>query len=547
MGGKLVLLDCEDKEELKDLVEMASEWLGQWFEEIQLWSPNKIAHERFVWIRCQGAPLNVWGSDFFEKMGCSWGKFICLDDNTSKKKRFDIARMLISTPIMDTISVRRQIQINGSIYNLRFSEEEFTNSFFSLKQDFIPTFLSDSEENESWSIESSKNDHGFQDVDGEWQSGDEPKGAEGGEEDVVRRTGETNDGENRAWVTGTAKMGGNAAADAGSKNEEGRLLGLVEHNNSKSYGGVLKKRVGSFCGPNSEDSVPIALAQETMEGVSSISMGRKVISGNKIECSGQRNGEKRGSSGSCSGSDEGSVGDGGQRRAAGTQKRRKMRLRSCKFVYLQEASVQRKQCRNKRQGRRSKQPTGGQILPDFIASPNGEIVGESVGDSGIQNCNRSIKRKMQRKLAKEIWELAKHLGATVECDEEVICRIDEMEKRDSQAKADMEKKEAGGAKKLCRRVWGTEDFDWIAKPSKGLSGGLLGDFNAVRSSGERAGCNGISREMKDFDSFIIESGLVDLPMVGRKYTWYNANGQHMSWIDRFLVSEEWLVRWCDVT
>ncbi|GKV27604.1 hypothetical protein SLEP1_g36760 [Rubroshorea leprosula] len=73
MGGKLVLRDCEDKEELKDLVEMASEWLGQWFEEVQPWSPNKIAQERFVWIRCQGAPLNVWGSDFFEKMGRSWG------------------------------------------------------------------------------------------------------------------------------------------------------------------------------------------------------------------------------------------------------------------------------------------------------------------------------------------------------------------------------------------------------------------------------------------------------------------------------------------
>ncbi|GKV27606.1 hypothetical protein SLEP1_g36762 [Rubroshorea leprosula] len=169
-------------------------------------------------------------------------------------------------------------------------------------------------------------------------------------------------------------------------------------------------------------------------------------------------------------------------------------------------------------------------------------------------------------------------------------------------------------RKLCRMVWGKEDFDWIAKPSRGLSGGLLciwnkkifkmeevlegnhfigafglwgeegvpvyiiniyspcelsgkralweelqilisnrkgnwvlgGDFNAVRSSGERAGSNGLSREMKDFDSFIIGAGLVDLPMAGRKYTWYNANGQHMSRIDRFLVSEDWLLRWYDV-
>ncbi|GKV25194.1 hypothetical protein SLEP1_g34664 [Rubroshorea leprosula] len=154
MGGKMVLLDCEDKEELKDLVEMASDWLSQWFEDVCPWTPEAIANERFVWIKCQGAPLNVWGPKFFENMACSWGKFICLDDTTSKRMRFDIARFLISTPIKNTISVLRQIKINGIIYNVKFSEEEFTNSFFSLKQDFLLSFQSDSEEHEVWSTES---------------------------------------------------------------------------------------------------------------------------------------------------------------------------------------------------------------------------------------------------------------------------------------------------------------------------------------------------------------------------------------------------------
>ncbi|GKV50907.1 hypothetical protein SLEP1_g57586 [Rubroshorea leprosula] len=160
MGGKMVLLDCEEKEELKDLVEMASDWLSQWFEDVRPWTPESVAKERFVWIRCQGAPLNVWGLDFFANMACSWGKFIYLDDNTSKKMRFDIARFLISTPISNTISVRRQIQINRRIYNLKFTEEEFTNSFFSLKHDFFPAYQSDSEENEGWTTESEREKHG---------------------------------------------------------------------------------------------------------------------------------------------------------------------------------------------------------------------------------------------------------------------------------------------------------------------------------------------------------------------------------------------------
>ncbi|GKV32831.1 hypothetical protein SLEP1_g41401 [Rubroshorea leprosula] len=55
MGGKMVLLDSDDKEELKDLVEMASEWLTQWFEGVKPWTLDMVATERYAWIRCQGS------------------------------------------------------------------------------------------------------------------------------------------------------------------------------------------------------------------------------------------------------------------------------------------------------------------------------------------------------------------------------------------------------------------------------------------------------------------------------------------------------------
>ncbi|GKU90553.1 hypothetical protein SLEP1_g4536 [Rubroshorea leprosula] len=166
IGGNMVLLDCDEKEELKDLVEMAANWLGQWFKEVKPWTPELVVQERFVWIKCHGAPLDAWTSDFFEKMGCTWGKFICLDDRTSNKRIFDVAKLLISTHIMDSISVTRQIKINGVIYNVKFKEEEFTNNFFSLKQDFLPSFHSGSEENESWSWDTDKDsmENGFRKI-----------------------------------------------------------------------------------------------------------------------------------------------------------------------------------------------------------------------------------------------------------------------------------------------------------------------------------------------------------------------------------------------
>jgi len=52
-----------------------------------------------------------------------------------------------------------------------------------------------------------------------------------------------------------------------------------------------------------------------------------------------------------------------------------------------------------------------------------------------------------------------------------------------------------------------------------------------------------SREINMFNAFIEKSKLVDISMVGRKFTWYKLNGLVKSRIDRVLVSKEWLEVW----
>ncbi|MCI23579.1 cysteine-rich receptor-like protein kinase, partial [Trifolium medium] len=42
-----------------------------------------------------------------------------------------------------------------------------------------------------------------------------------------------------------------------------------------------------------------------------------------------------------------------------------------------------------------------------------------------------------------------------------------------------------------------------------------------------------------FNQFIDESVLIDLPLSGRKFTWYKGDELSMSRLDRFLLSEEW--------
>lgn len=49
--------------------------------------------------------------------------------------------------------------------------------------------------------------------------------------------------------------------------------------------------------------------------------------------------------------------------------------------------------------------------------------------------------------------------------------------------------------------------------------------------------------MRCVEDLISEAELFDLPLAGRKYTWYRGDGLAMSRLDRFLVSEEWLSTW----
>lgn len=48
-----------------------------------------------------------------------------------------------------------------------------------------------------------------------------------------------------------------------------------------------------------------------------------------------------------------------------------------------------------------------------------------------------------------------------------------------------------------------------------------GDFNEIKDVNERVGCLRIERGMRDFINFSNNMELIDLPMLGRKFTWTN--------------------------
>ena len=75
---------------------------------------------------------------------------------------------------------------------------------------------------------------------------------------------------------------------------------------------------------------------------------------------------------------------------------------------------------------------------------------------------------------------------------------------------------------------------------------ILGDFNNIRSRGERMGSS--QRELVDgsiveFNKWIEELEVEEVPWVGKKFTWFRPNGTAKSKLDRVLVSPEWLSKW----
>ena len=74
---------------------------------------------------------------------------------------------------------------------------------------------------------------------------------------------------------------------------------------------------------------------------------------------------------------------------------------------------------------------------------------------------------------------------------------------------------------------------------------ILGDFNTVRSADERKNTVFNEAMAMDFNAFIDETGLVEYPLIGRKFTFLagKGNGEKQSKIDRVLVCGDTFNKW----
>ncbi|KAK8662064.1 hypothetical protein V6N13_091652 [Hibiscus sabdariffa] len=94
-----------------------------------------------------------------------------------------------------------------------------------------------------------------------------------------------------------------------------------------------------------------------------------------------------------------------------------------------------------------------------------------------------------------------------------------------------------------------ELFDELRRLTFGLNCPILmgGDFNVVRYGDEKIGMSLCKGAIYEFSSFINELTLLDLPLIGGRFTWSNFREvPAFSRLDRFLISPEFLGLWKDL-
>ncbi|XP_071694379.1 uncharacterized protein [Rutidosis leptorrhynchoides] len=75
---------------------------------------------------------------------------------------------------------------------------------------------------------------------------------------------------------------------------------------------------------------------------------------------------------------------------------------------------------------------------------------------------------------------------------------------------------------------------------------LCGDFNEVRESSDRLNCVFHHRRAARFNEFIIKNNLIEIPIIGRKFTRISVDGAKFSKLDRFFVSDKFINLWKDL-
>ncbi|CAJ2635642.1 unnamed protein product [Trifolium pratense] len=524
--------------------------------------------ERTVWLRIYGVPSHAWNVVFFAQLVKPWGSFINEEEGTLKKSTMDVARLMIRTSCQEIIDEFIDVKFNGDVYHLRVLEDSYGPMRIMIPQ-------KNGNEGRDSSVESEED--GEEEVRGMWTEGDmEDRESEMGEllalksasnANIVQvnisgpNLGSNNDKaegkESSKCVDGVRSKEDNRLVDGGILlgHEDG--AGGTQHTSNTNLsitGGVVR---------NETQSAEVSCLQ-----LSLVSEGGGEGHGTRgVYNDGLRNVYIKLTKAGAIGNQD-AQGKGMTRIHPTPAKVRKHQhtiqnlnlkipnpdlslssfranpiedeVSSCRSVFEFNGVTRNPPS----QHRSSRKPTSS-------LSSVGEILCcSSLSSSNFHNCNRRFMEKYDQESAQKLWQGATELGVVgEEVEDTYVEKILNNEKRDEAARRLREQHNTknrllyivniyspcslAGKRKLWKDLLEFKSNnaigDWV----------LEGDFNAISKSGERRGNSGSRSlsERSEFSLFMEATEVIDIPVLGKKFTWFNSDGSAMSRLDRFLLSE----------
>ncbi|GMI65150.1 hypothetical protein HRI_000184300 [Hibiscus trionum] len=123
--GLLAIIRCNNSETLTRCWERRADLIGSWFVELEMLEGYEGKREVKTWVTLKDVPLQVWDAEFFRAVASRWGEFICLDNDTLERSRFDIARILLSVRRTSDIPDKVVIFVNGTKQIIKIGLEDF--------------------------------------------------------------------------------------------------------------------------------------------------------------------------------------------------------------------------------------------------------------------------------------------------------------------------------------------------------------------------------------------------------------------------------------
>ncbi|GKV34792.1 hypothetical protein SLEP1_g43134 [Rubroshorea leprosula] len=577
LGGRSVLLLERVKGYLGKYMEQNKELCDAWFESIQPWAVASPQRSRLVWVRISGIPLKAWCERCITLIGGTVGEVVMVHDDTKKKSFLCEGRVLVLCTDATKIAKLVQLKIEGQIHEVWVSEEEWRSD--------PDWWLSDGDRRSSSGASSEDSVSQIGEEDQEINIA-EISAEEEDSIDSEQFQMEGNLNSNSREITAQEEYGMNGGIEQGM-DDRGIVdsIGLVKDNELIADNGPGVNFTGMVENCKSLGPKVIVLEEATRD------KDRKEVMGKRMrklaDCDPQEGRETR---------EEQAIWV--TRRLKQRQARRmkaqqqpeeasrsQQELRSDSLsdgciahrnrVIHQELNLQEVR-RMIRAGRRlgmqfqgNEEEVGWKwvLLAMKFISFNVRGLGGTVKRRELGNLVRAEKpdflfvqetklQEIDEGLCQRLWyldEFGWSMKSSIGASGGLLCvwnmsifvKLEEFV-----GDGFLGIKGVWGVNKepcLFVNVYGPTDrrrkaalWDELRQriTEEGGRWLLAGDFNAVRCLEERRGRTGMSVEMSEFDAFIETTGLVDLKLANRKFTWYRPDGTSMSRLDRVLMTVE---------